>query len=331
MIEFSDGFDKIAAADITVNWDTASTNPNSVQTGRYGGQCIRSGSNGAIKTVSALATRVIHLAFRCSAQGNRVICAFRDSGTNQCDLRLTSAGALQVTRNATVLATASGFTFVINTWYYFSFKATIDPSAGVYEVKEWILNGGNTLVSGTGANTRATANSSANQIYVDYSITSTDIDDVVVCNTTSPNNDHLGECRVIGDVPTGDGANTGWTPSTGTSHFGTVDETGQNSDTDYNSSATVGAIDTYTFPTFSTSGQILAVAAKMVARKDDAGTRQIVAETRSGGTNRDGATTQTMGSTYVGYAEYYNTNPATSAAWDATGVNNTEIGQKVIA
>lgn len=330
MIEFIDGFDHYNnATNVARKWDVGS-NLNNFSAGRFGGNAISATGGGAnTVTLTAQQTRVMGFALQTNSTTlNGIIAQFKDAGSNQVELRLDGSQHLQVTRNATVLGTSSS-TYPISAWHYVEWKVKIDPSTGTYEVR---VDGVNVL-SGTGANTRNTANSTANQALINslggFTLT---FDDLYILNTSgSANNDFLGECRIFTSLPTGDDASfKQWTPSTGTSHFANVDDNPPNDDTDFNSSATVGQIDLFTFPSISPTGSIACVQTVLTARKDDAGTRQICEECRSGSTNYDGANTFTMNSTYGMFREIRETDPATSAAWTLSGLNAAEFGAKVL-
>ena len=331
-IEMIDGWDHYTS-NYNRKWDTL---PGvSTGTGRYGtGLYAAPDSGGFRKLLSGnLTTIVTGFAFARNGLGNFALVCLHDggtlgaTGTNQVDVRVTSTGAVTVTRNGTVLATSANF---INSqiWYYLEFKVTIGSSAA-YEVR---ING-TTIISGTG-NTQNTANAFANQISLNLvsgdSGRNTWFDDFYVLNTSgTANNDFLGECRIFTSYPTGAGATTQWTPSAG-SNFGNVDETNPNDDTDYNSSSTVGQIDLYTTGALSFTGSIACVQHTICARKDDVGTRQIAEQCRSGTTTFTGAT-QTMTATYFMYREVRETDPNTLAAWTLANLNSSQFGVKVIA
>lgn len=329
-LEFMDGFDHYnSGTNYARKWDTTSTGMGPVA-GRFGGTAANTQNNPATLIqgqLASVATRVVGFAFQIfpSIATNPWL-QLTDAGTTQLDLRLTATAQIQVTRNGTVLGTST-LTLTTGIWYYLEFKATIDPTAGSYEVR---VNGAN-WVSGTGANTRNTTNSSMNGIKFPNAGFPTIIDDLYILNTSgSANNNFLGECRILTNLPTGDGASTTWTTSTGTSHFALVDEANPNDDTDYNYSNTSGQIDLYTYASIANTGTIAAVQTVLTARKDDIGTRQIAEQCRSGGTTYTGPTTQTLGSAYLMYREIRETDPATGAAWTTTGVNAAQFGVKVV-
>jgi hypothetical protein len=107
------------------------------------------------------------------------------------------------------------------------------------------------------------------------STTFTYYDDFYVCDTSgsAPRNTFLGPVTKVETLyPQTDGvaagSNAGLTPSTGTDHGALVDETPPNQ-TDYNSSATVGAKDTYNYPSMALTGVILGIQTNLYCQKSD--------------------------------------------------------------
>ena len=52
---------------------------------------------------------------------------------------------------------------------------------------------------------------------------------------------------------------------------------------------------------------------------------------RQAGTNYDGTTMPPLTTTYAAYAQIYEQDPSTSAAWTIPGVNSAEVGVKEVA
>jgi hypothetical protein len=277
--------------------------------------------------VAAQQTYVAAFAFKFATlpASTAQLLIFQDTATVHVDLRLTTAGQLQITRNGTVLGT-SVVTLSTAAWYHIQVKVTIDDSTGTYEVR---LDGTNVL-SGTGADTRNGGAATANRIkFQGVAGSSFEFDDVVILDTTgAANNDFPGEVKITLSMPTGAGNYSQWTPSTG-SNWQNVDENPINSDTDFNSSSTAGQIDTFARAAVTVTGAILGVKANLTHRKDDAGTREIAALCRSGGADTAGAT-KTCNSSYRIDSEYYEQDPSTAAAWTESGFNAAEFGVKVI-
>lgn len=152
------------------------------------------------------------------------------------------------------------------------------------------------------------------------------IDDLYILDTAGTlNNDFLGDVRVQTYLPTADGANTGMTPSTGTTHYNLVDETTPNT-TDYVSTTSTGVKDTYQFPDLSANtGNVFGVMTTNYAHKDSTGLAGIANVVRSGGTNYSG-TSNSLSTGWTANSQTWETNPATGAVWSASEVNSAEFG-----
>ena len=160
-----------------------------------------------------------------------------------------------------------------------------------------------------------------------------DYDDLYVTDTTGGINvGYLGDVHVDTLLPIGDGANTAWTPDSGTAHYPRVSDNPPDGDTSYVSSSTVGAKDTYAFADLpAASGPVYGVQVNLWARKDDAAVRQLRPVVRIAGTDYLGPTAFVMASSFADYAQLYDKSPASSAAWTPSEVNAAEFGVEVDA
>src|SRR5262249_37892481 len=145
--------------------------------------------------------------------------------------------------------------------------------------------------------------------------------DLYICDGQgSLNNDFLGDVRIQASIANGAGATTNWTPSAG-SNYQNVDDATPNEDTDYNSDATAGDIDTYAMGDVTpAAGAVKGVMVSMRARKDDGATRTLQAAIRTGATNYFGAS-QNLTSSYAYYTEIWENNPNTSSPFTISDVN----------
>jgi hypothetical protein len=151
-------------------------------------------------------------------------------------------------------------------------------------------------------------------------------DDLYMTNTAT----RVGERRIDVLRPSADTAQKDWTPSTGTNNSALVDDTTFNDDTDYVSASTVGNKDLYDIGNLGfTPAAITALQVTYRARKDDATTREIRANVKSGSTTANGAT-KGMTTSYQTFFDIYETDPATSAAWTTSAVNALQIGPEVV-
>lgn len=336
-LRFIDSYDHYATADMLLKYTDSSSASISAGNGRRSTNSLRfSSTSGFVsKTLDAQATWIVGCAFRATAldgSNDRAIVTFLDAGTNQCDIRIRPDGTLRATRNGTALATSSN-ALSTGTAYYFECKVVINDTTGSIEVR---VNGSSTgWINITSQDTKNTANATANGIRLSgTSGNNTDYDDLYICDSNgSVNNDFLGDIRVDCYLPDGNGNSSQLAGSDGnsTDNYQLVDESSQNGDTDYVQSSTVNQKDTYTFADMThTPASIFGTQLNMIAKKDDSGTRSIASVCRSGGTDYDG-TTQALGTTYLDYMNIRETDPATSAAWTRTNLNNAEFGVKVAA
>ncbi|MDE3037008.1 MAG: hypothetical protein KGJ21_00925 [Pseudomonadota bacterium] len=94
-------------------------------------------------------------------------------------------------------------------------------------------------------------------------------------------------------------------------------------------SSTVGAEDRYSFGSLSgTPANIAGVKVSALLRKTDSGARTATLQLKSGSTEVTGAS-QSPTTSYLYFASYQDTDPNTSAAWTASGVNAISAGTKI--
>jgi hypothetical protein len=282
-------------------------------------------------------------AFRLSAMqgvGTQLqLCGFQDTGAVQVDLRINPDGSFNVTRNGTILG--SSFSGIgVNAYHHFEIETTIHPTAGTVQV--WI--DGISRLSLTSQNTRFTANSSANSIFIGSIVnqniaTVLDFDDIVVYDSQA--NDPqghadivgpIGDCALTWSLPNGAGTSTQWTPDSG-SNYARVNEVTPDGDTSYVLSSTVGQIDTYAMADLPASvSSVKSIAAVHYSRKDDAGSRSISSELRTGGTNYAGSTVFPLSTSYqYGWGGSWGVNPNTGIAWTLSDINAIEVGRQLIS
>ncbi len=238
-------------------------------------------------------------------------------------VNLFADGSLSVKREGTgsaTLETSSAGVVATNAFSYIEGKIFRDNS-GSWTVKvngSTVLNGTGDTDNGAGSLGGVTTGNSSNYW----------MDDMYVFNSSDGAEAFFGELIVSQFVPTGDGANTGLTTSTGSSHYVLVDEATPNDDTDYNGGATT-VKDTYTFNTSSLAGfTIKGVHVAMCVKATTAGTNTAAAVTRIGGTDYDGSTL-TVPTSYDYISQLWSTRPSDSGAWTQSDL--AEFGMKSIA
>jgi hypothetical protein len=242
---------------------------------------------------------------------------------------ITAGGLLTIKRGSTVLATGTTV-IAASSWTYIELKTVIGAS-GSYEVR---INGVTELINGS-VNTQNGGTGVWNSIQVSNfgSGVFSYFDDFYICDTSgsAPRNTFLGLVKVDMIMPQTDavqaGSNAGLTPSTGTDHGACVDDNPPNT-TDWNSSSTVGAKDTYQYPNMNLSGTILGIQTNLYVNKTDAGVRSVAAVVREGSTDYPGANVNPL-TTFSYFTEIKAQNPNTSADWTTTDITNIQVGMQV--
>jgi len=329
---FFDGFDMYQSNDAPMGrgWTLPAGNVNVNQAGRFGTSkslYINSAANSLVASLTASATVCVGVAHQPSAMvyaatGSDLI-RFANSVTVQCKLGVKADGALVIGRGdftTNLIATSAAAIITNSTWNYIEVELTRHASTGIFKV--WV--NGALVINSTGVNTGAS-----------------NIDRVSICGHPAGNNffddfyltndaTRLGERRVDYLPPSADSSPLNWTRSTGATNFSTVDEIPTNNDTDYISSATVGHKDLYDLTNLSTTPLTIdAVQTVLVGRKDDATTREVRTNLKTGSTTTNGAT-RAMAATYVTTSDLYLLNPDTAAAWVASDINAAQLGVEVV-
>jgi hypothetical protein len=121
-----------------------------------------------------------------------------------------------------------------------------------------------------------------------------------------------------------------WGNVTGmTTNYTELYEVPPGGDLSYVTSSTVGAEDRYNFASLSsTPANIAGVKVSALLRKTDVGARTITLQLKSGSTEVTGSS-QSPATSYAYFSAYQDTDPNTSAAWTASGVNSLSAGTKV--
>ena len=249
---FCDSFDHYLTADINEKWVTASNASISAGNGR------RSTAGGWISSTQYFgcslanqATIICGAAYAVAGVPTSIarILSLWDSATQQVGLYLNQDLTLEVLRGGSTSVTngKSTLTLAVNRWYFIEWKVTIADSIGASScvVK---VDGQTWITVATGQDVKNTSNAYATEIRLGGSSASpvSYWDDFYLCDSSgSTNNDFLGDIRVDVLAPNGEGSNSGWTCSTGSTHYALVDETTPNDDTDYLSTSSAAARDSH--------------------------------------------------------------------------------------
>ncbi len=229
------------------------------------------------------------------------------------------------TTAGTVLATSAAGVVVGGAWNYIEVHAIVHDTTGVCQVR---VGGVATNVIDFTGDTR-NGGTTANIDAIGWQVSGNNaVDDVYIFDATgSRNNTWNGDCRVATMFPAGAGSSTDLVPSTAVANYTTVDEV-QASASDYNGSATSGARDLYAMNDLS-AASVAVVKTTVNAHKSDTGAKSFKPAMKIGSTVYYGPT-MVLTTSMVPQFDFYETSPATSAAWTPTEVNGMECGAEVV-
>jgi hypothetical protein len=177
-----------------------------------------------------------------------------------------------------------------------------------------------TILNLTNVNTDATGNARANVAYhgIGSGNWSTVAATIVFDDTywADAGGAPLGDMHIDTVVPTSDGGTLQWTPSGGGTHFSMVNELpAEDADATYVSVGASGQTDIYgKGATPGGAANFAAVKVNAIARKTDAGGRNLQMGVISGGVPAVGATHQ-LGTSYQYFQDIFVNDPNTSAPW----------------
>lgn len=321
---FMDGFDTGSAS----KWVIAGTASFSTAT-RFGYSKYISGFDSASRLMTPASKLYIGFAVKFNNRADSMapfIQLLGDGGlTSHLYFVHAPAGQLVVRLNdygGTILGTCA---ISATDWQYIEIYAYIADSGGVVQVR---ING-QQLINFSGDTRNGGTASSISSIALRTSYANYCFDDLYICDDTgTANNTFLGDVRVQTLVPVSAGSSTQFSP-TGGANYANVSENPDNTAT-YNTSSTTGNRDMYTMADLSAStAQIYGVQNSITAWKSDAGTGGLKTALKAGASVYYD-TTQSPGTSASLYlSPVRETNPATSAAWTVSDVNNAELGMEV--
>lgn len=330
---FIDSFDHANTAEqLATKYLGQYVNSYSPTAGRRGGGCM-SGWYGMINApMSGDSTVVVGCARQHDGvgDGTAFINTFDAESRPHVFITESSLGSLSVWRhngwNPHVLLGRTRNGVIQNgAWYYYEAKIVIDGSSGavtlrVNEVTELTLTGQNTLPAGADAEIWIV------QLHDGSYMNGGKLDDVYILDSSGTLNDFLGDVRIEAHFPKALGNSSGWTPSTGT-NWETTDEHTPN-ETDYNSTATLNALDTLDVEDLKNSGgNIKGVQMLVYHKKNDAGGCLMAPVVRVGGVDYVGADFAPSDSAWRYERRVHEKDPA-GGTWTESSFNAAEFGYK---
>jgi hypothetical protein len=333
---FMDGF---GGQDSNFKWDVGSaTYTTATATPRTPGNYYWTNGSGAtvsmVKNFTASSRIFVGYGWYTSVD-NSPVSFYGDGGVTQhiTVVRNATTRFLEIRRGSaagTLLATGTQQVFN-NQWNYIEISVTISDTIGEVHVR---LNGSSTdEVSYTGDTKNGGTATTLDKIHFTFpNAFANYFADVYILNDTgATNNTFLGDVTVRTLSPNGNGTSSQLVGSDGnsTDNYLLVDEHPYSA-TDYVGSATIGQKDTYTIANLPAGvSTVYGVQVSGMMAKSDSSLAQARYIVRSGGTDY-GGTTRALTTTYTGYYDLHETDPATGVAWTPGGVNNMESGMEVM-
>lgn len=269
-------------------------------------------------------------------------------GAHQCKLELRPSSrdggfSLRLSRDTTAIDTATR-DFAGGKWHYFMLKVTARTGVnGSYELKHYDFNNnGTTIFSGSGVNLAHQAVDGVDSVRLSIASGTSAafaIDDIAILDSTgTKNNDFPTKPFVLqGMLPNGDGNQTDWITSSGSTHYTLVDESAITAgpDSGYVQSPTPGDIDLWTFSDLTNvlggSTVIQGVHVVTTAAMRASGSQNVRVRVRHSTNEATGASFLVDGLDPGGFSTCFDQNPTgTPADWTKTTLEATEFGVEVV-
>lgn len=255
------------------------------------------------------------------------LCTLFNGTTTQLSFRVISGGEIECRRSTSViLGTTTGAGITAGNWCYIEIKTTIANSGGSIYVQ---VDGTN-VGTFTSLDTHQSGSIDVSGFLFQGS-TSADhqIDDLYILDDAGTDaTDFLGDCQVETLFPNANGNENDFTRvGGGTSNYEAVDDGATpDDDTTYNWSATATDRELYNFGNITGNvDTVHAVDAKMLARKEDPGNREVRTIARSSVTEVESAS-KGVSTEYRLISNIYENDPNGGGNWTESAVNAAEFG-----
>lgn len=242
-------------------------------------------------------------------------------GNTHITLQMMGNGEIKIITTEDTVTTSSA-RLVTNTWCYIEFKCTIDDTVGAYVLR---INGKEHF-NRTSINTYS-AGVKKIEVYRFYWPGTVSfpyyIDDLYI------HDDFLGDSRVDGIDPDGNGAVNDWTPFVGNNYEEVDDGVAYDDDTTYVESSDTADQDLFTYDDLGVLGTIHAIQLNVTCRETNVGDFNIEQLVRIGTTIYGETTIAIAGETYETITRVMTVDPSTFAAWTVTNINAGQFGFEV--
>lgn len=263
---------------------------------------------------------------------------FLDAGVEQCNLELHDNGdstfEIKLMRGATQIAITSE-AFPINIWHYFECKVTVRIGTdGAWDIKhnEVSVSSGssvNLADSGSdGCDSHSFGHTTAGNVI--------SMDDIYINDDQgTENNDFLGDSVAVALLPTAEGNQNDFTPSSGVDNSALVDDpSNASSAADYVSSDTNAHQDFYAYQNLPATGlgTIFGISVVTDAAMVAVGNRTLKPKFRAASTSEgDGDDFVVDGVSLLAHPVIMEQDPVAAAAWTKTEIDGGEFGVEVVS
>jgi hypothetical protein len=209
----------------------------------------------------------------------------------------------------------------------FTLSAAANASGGTTQYTGTITNGASPTNAWQGWYFSVSGFTNSNNNGGPWLCTASDATHITLQNASGASETHAGTCAF--QNPVQEGIHGGLVDGQATTNVGTRPGVIGTSENQYIFSNTTNQKHDFAHTTLALTGTIFGVIHRTLARKDDAGIRQIAQLCESTGTEEQGSTISLSGS-YNYYDDVLETDPHTSAQWGLSGFNAATFGVKEI-
>jgi hypothetical protein len=345
-IVFMDGFDHYAPGQEGRKWDVdnfAATGTSNPRTGTGHATMNTTTEYFGKLMTPTLGSVVVGMAAHISSgftsdTYDSILQFYTSSGSFQCSLQYgQTEKRFRFFNNDLGTSTASANTFDLSTGYHhIEVKLTFDNGTPANNTVELRINevaeiGGALGVENFDTNPRATDNIDEVRLNGITTATVIDVDDFYILNSTSPNNDFLGDVKISTLYVNADGGLTAWTGD-----YTDVDDATPDDNTTNITSSTNGQQSLFDVDTLSgMATPVKGIQISSATRKDGGGDGDIkILTSPDSGSTLYKSSTITVGaaaSLHPYLMQQQDVDPKTAAAWTVANINAAEFGVEQVS
>jgi len=330
LLFFDGGGEYYDTARIFQAWDSRQAGGPNVEgsNGRRGGALLSYGQLHGTE-VSFPEAGTIHVGFAMRfplAVSQNELMSFKNRSTIHVRIDTAIGGGLRIFRDSNIFLGETGHDLIFaDIWHYIELRVVISDTGSVT-----IRVDGVEVIDLDPVDTQNGSTTTIGSLQINFGTGTVqlELDDLYILDTngSAPQNTYLGDCQVIALLPTGNGATSDFTPSTG-ANWENVDENPHSDDTNHNESSTGLDVDLYTYPTIPTiTGGSTVVSLKVLAatKRPDSAYSDIELVARPASTNFFSG--EFALATDYRYKKFIWDDDPSGGAWTDAKINSAEFG-----